>query len=121
MNKLRTNRFTIRLDKQAFLQNCKSSGELIKAIYRLNKEANSKISLQFICDRAGIPSKGLLSDIMAGRRPLKLSHANNLVGVFGLVGVEKKLFLALVRWELERSPVKAKLLEKQVEALKDQL
>lgn len=108
-------------EQQNIFTQAEKSHQLLKHLYKAHKNKNPKFSLQYICDRIGLPSKGYLGDVMSGRRRLSVIHAKKLALVFSLEGLEKKIFLNLVQKESERSPTKIKVLEKQIRSLKSQL
>lgn len=67
--------------------------EKLHALYCHRKALSGKYSLQWICNAAGIPSKGLLSDILCGRRPLPRRYAYGLATALGLVDAQRELIL----------------------------
>jgi uncharacterized protein (TIGR02147 family) len=98
-----------------------SSSALFGALYRARKAENSKFSLQYLCAKAKVPSKGYLSDVMAGRRRLSPAYAKGLAEALGLSGAEKKIFVTMAELESEASPHRRGILEKRLRSCKAQL
>lgn len=92
---------------------------MVGGLYRHRKGENKKFSLAYICRRAGMPSKGYLSDVINGRRQLHEKFARGLADAFELSGEERKIFLLTVEKEKELSPNKQLLLQKRIQALRD--
>jgi uncharacterized protein (TIGR02147 family) len=63
-----------------------SLGEILRIVFEEKKLKDPKFSLQYVCNKCEIPSRGHLSDVMKGRRKLKVSYINN---VFTLLGFSK--------------------------------
>lgn len=63
------------------------AGDAIGRAYRLRKEADSKVTLGFLCKRASIPSTGYLSDVIKGRRALHPRYREALLAALGLTSV----------------------------------
>lgn len=87
-----------RLPSEVF-QNCFSTRELIQCLFTARKKSSSKFSLTWLCRRAGIPTKGNLSDVMRGRRKLSSKYIRPLGKAFGLSGVDLTFFCRLFEWE----------------------
>lgn len=97
------------------------SGVLLGALYRARKSENIRFSLQYLCNRAKIASKGYLSDVIGGRRKLSARYARSLADAFDLEDTERKIFIYLVQKDDEPSFAKQRSLAKKIQALKDQL
>jgi uncharacterized protein (TIGR02147 family) len=96
-------------------------GALLGALYRARKCSNIRFSLQYLCNKAKIASKGYLSDVIAGRRKLNAKYAKGLADAFDLDGLERKIFIYMAQKECEPSFFKRELLSKKIQALRDQL
>lgn len=78
------------------LLNAAGSTEAIQKVYALAKHINPRLSLQQICMRSGIPSKGNLADVIKGRRMLKVNYGNRLAKAIGLNRLQSQYFCALL-------------------------
>lgn len=67
----------------------------ISELYAHFKAQDAKYSLSYFCRRAGIPSTGYLSDVIAGRRRLNKRYVCKLAEAFGLVRQQADFFYAL--------------------------
>src|SRR4051794_13269863 len=76
------------------LATAEDASEMFDRIYRARKEENRKVSLQYLCRRAGIPSTGYLSDVLRGRRRLHLKYAKSLPAALGIEGVGARILRA---------------------------
>ncbi len=65
----------------------------LRSLYELRKSTERKCSLQWLCDRSGIPSKGHLCDMMNGRRKISPRHAIGLAKALKMRGPARILFL----------------------------
>lgn len=97
-----------------------SAQELVGGLYRHLKSENKKFSLAYICRKAGMPSKGYLSDVINGRRQLHEKFAKGLADAFELEGAERKIFLLTIEKEREPSQRKREVLQKRILAVRDQ-
>lgn len=79
------------------LMSAQDSSSAIRELFRALKAENPRASLQQICNRAGIPSKGNLADVMSGTRVLKLEYAQGLAEALGLNRLQAQYLLNLVR------------------------
>lgn len=113
MNDLRTIEHTI--------AEAKTAAQLLRTTYLCAKKHNSRFSLQFICDKTNIPSKGLLGDAMAGRRKIHPKFADPLARVFGVTGLAKKAFTLFIQIDAERSLDKKVSLQKRLSSIQSQM
>jgi len=91
----------------AIMAEAESASAAISTLYTHNKAANPKVSLAYLCSRAGMKSKGYLSDIMKGRRTLNPRFAAPLAAALGLTGAAARAFKLLAELEsgdLEAAP-----------------
>lgn len=79
----------------------------IRRLYE-RRRADRRRSIAWICRESGIPSKGYLGDVMAGRRRLMSKYAESLGSTLGLRGLDVEIFVALVALE-DNPPRSAKL------------
>lgn len=103
--------------QKIFLES-KSSSEIIKNIYLFLKNKNQSYSLQYICLRSEIKSKGYLSDVMKGKRILNPKYNNGLLKTFKLRSKEKQVFELLLKIDQETNPLETPKLIKKLNALK---
>jgi uncharacterized protein (TIGR02147 family) len=66
-------------------------------LVEIAKRRRPTTSLASLCKRAGISSKGYLSDALAGRHRLALRHGDGLAEALHLEGHARRLFLLLLR------------------------
>ena len=98
-----------------------SAGQLLRMLYKDNKNVNRKFSLQFICNKAGLPSKGYLGDVFSGRRHLNPKYNFGVMNVFAMKGLERKLFQLLVQLENEKSNSKLDVLHSRLGSIRNQI
>lgn len=91
---------------------------LIRQIYELRKRESSKVSLEYLRKRSGIPTKSNLSEIMRGRRKLSRKHGANLAKALGLEGVYATLFIRMCEHDRERSPEQRGVIAHEIKLLK---
>lgn len=89
-----------------------NSPDALRELYKFRKSQNSKMSLEWIAKKSGIPSKSNLSDVMAGRRKLNSKYIAALSAALGLKGIQVTFFGKLV----ERDSVRKADLREQIEA-----
>ena len=65
----------------------------LHAIYIVRNLNDKKVSLQWLCTKSNIPSKGLLGDFFQGRRPLPRKYLHGLTTALGLTEEQTALIL----------------------------
>ncbi|MES2802501.1 MAG: TIGR02147 family protein [Bdellovibrionota bacterium] len=101
------------------LLGAKNSSEATRNLYLHYKSIHRNYSLSYICQKAGIPSKGYLSDVMRGTRILNMKYMEGLIKVFKLSHSAGSFYQTLVRMDHEKDPDEIKrLLEKRKRAEK---
>lgn len=73
-----------------------SAASSLRSLYELHKSHQSKVSLSFVCRRAGIPSKGYLSFVMAGKRRLNVKYWQGVCEVFKLNDEQERIMKLLL-------------------------
>lgn len=96
-------------------------GDIIGEIVSLRKEENKYFSLQYICNQAGISSKGHLGDVIKGRRTLKLDYVKPLCKVLKLDSKQSRVFKLLAEKEKSRKPFEIESLEIKISRAKKRL
>lgn len=87
------------MEKIKPLAEARNSTEAINIAYHsLNamKSGKDVLSMNAVCAKAGIPSRGYFSLVMNGKRILSRKHGPALARVLGLKGFERDLFLTLL-------------------------
>lgn len=94
-------------------------GTKIRRLYESRRESGRRGigSLTWLCRRAGMASKGYLSDVMSGRRRLNQRYAEPLAEALGLSGVRVEIFKTLVELEHARGE-EAESLRSKLEELR---
>jgi uncharacterized protein (TIGR02147 family) len=77
--------------------------KLLKDFYESRKAKNPWYSYQCFCRKAGISSKGLLCNVVSGRRRLSLSHIEGVAQAMGLNKSEFEFFENLVAYNDARN------------------
>ncbi len=96
-------------------------GKTIKVLYKLEKSEQPYFSVQYMCLKAKIPSKGHLSDVMGERRTLKLEYAKPLSKVFNLDSEQAKIFVSMAKYEKARTLSDKKKYYTQLQVAKKRL
>lgn len=94
-----------------------SHNEIIRSLYLELKGKSKKFSLSYLCQRAGIPSKGYLGDVMKGARKLNLKYALPLGKALGLTGPRLKLFVLRVKLDQYHEPELLQKVERDIASL----
>lgn len=95
-----------------------SSSTAIRRLYDRLKLEHPRTSLAQICKKAHMPSKGYLSDIMAGRRTLNQSYQESLGAALGLSGLSLKYFRLMVERDHERLDSRRAALGEEMASIK---
>jgi len=103
------------------LTNTEDPGEIVSALYTQKKSQNKGFSLQLLCNRSGISSKGLLSDVIKKRRKLPLKNADALAKAFGLNFKERKVFVLLTEIQRSKEPSEQNALRKKLRTARKNL
>ena len=93
------------------LRGSKDSSQAIKRLYELFKKKDGKFSLAYFCQKAGLASKGYLSEVIAGKKTLNPLYAEGIAKAFDLKGVTASYLKVLT--ELDQATD-----EKKIEKLK---
>ena len=83
-------------DVVAILLTATSGTEAIAGLFRAKKADNPRFSLLALGRRLGIKSKGVVSEIVNGRRPLSPRHWDNAAAAFGLEGATTRYLRLLL-------------------------
>jgi uncharacterized protein (TIGR02147 family) len=75
---------------------CANSSQLLRLFFEWKKKQEPKISIGAVCKRAKIPSRGYLSDVMAGKRNLNQKYAAGIAQALGLKGFARKLWFNMM-------------------------
>lgn len=101
------------------LMNSKNSCQATRNLYLHYKSIHRAYSISYICKKAGIPSKGYLSDVMRETRILNMKYLEGLIKAFKLEGLSASFFHILVQIDHEKDLDKStRLLEKKKRAEK---
>lgn len=73
-----------------------SAGICLRRFYLYTKSIQRKYSLNYLCNRIGIPSKGYLSLIMKGQRRLHGKYWDSACKTFKLNNQQEKIFKLLL-------------------------
>lgn len=96
------------------LRGSRNSVEALRALYLLYKKHNIKFSLTYFCARAGIASKGYLSEVLAGKKKLNPLYAEGLIKAFDLKGTAANYLKVLIELdEAEDFATTQKLMRKK--------
>ncbi len=99
------------------LMNAKNSSQATRNLYLYYKSIHRTYSISYICKKAGIPSKGYLSDVMRGTRILNMKYTEGLIKAFKLDRLLASAYQILVQIDHEKDPNKiVRLLEKKKRA-----
>ncbi len=99
------------------LGNAKNSSQATRNLYLYYKSIHRTYSMSYICKKAGIPSKGYLSDVMRGARILNRKYIEGLVKAFKLSRSSASVYQILVQIDHEKDPNEIfRLLEKRKRA-----
>ena len=96
-------------------------GAIAHERYKQLKKDQPKYSLQYICTRSGIASKGYLSEFMKSKKNLKKEYAKPLGQALGFKGKHQKLFLLMVGLQKTIEPKTRKSLEEKIQILRKSL
>lgn len=96
------------------LANGASSGLVIRNLYDLWKRHHTGFSLAILCQRAEMPSKGYLSDCMAGKRILNIKYRDSLVKAFKLKSENAHYLKVLIAYENEKDERKRLILQSRL-------
>lgn len=97
------------------------AAEIVKSLFQERQKENTKLSLATLCKKAHIPSKGLLADILSGRRKVPLRHAKNLGLALGLDHLESEYLAVLVQLEQEKQASEKQKLKLQLQTIEKSL
>jgi uncharacterized protein (TIGR02147 family) len=86
----------------AVLLSSKTSSEALKRLYQEQKLTDSPLTLQVLCDKAGMPSTGYLSDVLSGRRTLHPKYRRGIAKAFALTGPAARALSAQVLLDHEK-------------------
>jgi uncharacterized protein (TIGR02147 family) len=76
---------------------------MARSLYEVLKAKHPKLSLASLAEKSGLRSKGYLSDVINGRRPLALARAPGLAKALGLTGLSLNYFVGRVELENAKS------------------
>jgi uncharacterized protein (TIGR02147 family) len=107
-------------DLSMILTRASHVAQALKEIYELRKRQNSKLSMEHLCRKTGIPSKSNLSDVFNGRRKLSLRHRGPLLDQLGVRGLHKTFLSRMMEIEFGKPVDRADLL-RELELLKKTL
>lgn len=93
------------------------SSEVLKKLQGLYKKKSGKYSLSFFCERAGLASKGYLSEVINGKKLLNLQYAESVAKAFFLKGTAASYFKVLVEIDHEKNSSRIVVLQKKKENL----
>lgn len=74
----------------------KDSSEAIAELYHLRKRQDARFSLAALGKKAGINSRGYVSDLVSGRRVVSLKYADAVCGAFDLTDASSDYLKALI-------------------------
>lgn len=94
-----------------------TSVEIIKTWIRQLEAQDIKFSLAGLCRKAKISSRGLLADILNGRRRLPVRHGKNLGLALGMNHLEAECFALIIRIEQEKQASERQRLRLDLERL----
>ncbi len=92
--------------------------EIFRTLYCLFKGKQKKVSMTFICRRAGIPSKGYLALVMKGQRRLHSKYWDSIFSAFKLNATQQELLRTRLELEHIDCPETKYALNHQLETLK---
>ncbi len=99
---------------EQILVNAKNSSQATRNLYLYYKSIHRTYSMSYICKKAGIPSKGYLSDVMRGTRILNMKYMEGLVKAFKLSRATASVYQILVQIDHEKDSNEIiRLLEKR--------
>lgn len=110
--------FGLRQGVSSILLESESAAASLRALYTLYKQRQRKVSLAFICRRAGIPSKGYLAFVMSGKRKLNMKYWAPVCQTFKLSGVHEHILRTQLQLESSESGETEELLREQLATLK---
>ena len=85
-----------RCKTRALLIESMTGAEALSKLYRHFQEQDRKISFGLICLKTGIKSKGHVSDLISGRRPINPKYRDGLAKIFKLEEMEEAYFKLLI-------------------------
>ena len=106
------------LDLARSMADAQSASQALRALYDQLRAADKKFSLAWLADRIGLASKGHLSDIMSGRRPLREQQVKGLIKALHLSSLSARLIKTFASLEVETDPTKRRLLENRLAKLR---
>ncbi len=98
-----------------------SPARILRSLYTVNKSQSKKVSLTYICRRAGIPSKGYLAFVMSGKRKLNMKYWGAICQTFKLEGVYEHILKTHLQLEVSECAESRRLLLSQLSTLKQKL
>ena len=105
----------------AILLSAKSSSDALKRLYVERKFDDKSISMQTLCDAAGISSTGYLSDVLSGRRKLHLKYRRGITKAFKLGGAAARCLQTLLALDHEKDDARRAKLERRLTLLRKAL
>lgn len=93
----------------SLLVKVKTSHDALHSLYIWRKSENGRFSYGTMCKRIGLQSKGYLSNLMKGIRPIPVALAKPIATAFDLQSYEADFFVALVKYDNE--PLQSNLRE----------
>lgn len=106
--------------QKIFVQ-AESTAQVLRALYTYNKSRQKKVSLTFLCRRAGIPSKGYLAFVMSGKRKLNMKYWGAICQTFKLEGIHEHILKTLLQLESNDCPEARAMLTRQLQTFKQKL
>lgn len=101
------------------LVEAESSGMSLRQLYELYKKHTRKCSLEFICRRTGIPSKGYLAFVMSGERRLNAKYWPAVCAVFKLNDSQAEILQLLL--ERDAEPAQRQRYDERIQARRETL
>ncbi len=93
-------------DINRILLESNTAAQSLRQLYELHKSHHRKVSLSFLCKRAGIPSKGYLAFVMAGKRRLHSKYWSGICAVFKLNYRQSEILRLLFEIDADSDPQK---------------
>jgi uncharacterized protein (TIGR02147 family) len=93
---------------------CKNSTEALQQLYNLFKERDHRFSLQLICSRAEISSRGYLSQVLSGKRTLSVKYRESMPRAFRLDELHTAALQTLIDLDCETDSDKIKALQEKL-------
>lgn len=112
---------SIQSDIDRILLETDSAATSLRSLYELHKSHQRKVSLSFVCRRAGIPSKGYLSFVMAGKRRLNVKYWQGVCEVFKLNYEQERIMKLLLEIDFLECEEQRKNCSAEIRKLRDRL